>query len=83
MLCYVPGQYSTLIVLYSSDPAEVEVRSLRQTHLHFETLNAELLKQRPTPTNELLLNYDLVLKISSREDSPPSSQIGRDAGRPG
>jgi hypothetical protein len=83
VLCYVSGQYSTLIVIYSSDPAEIEVRSLRQTHLHFETINGNLLKQRPIPTNELLFNYDIVLKISSREDSPPSSQIGRDAGKRG
>ena len=83
VLCYVPGQYSTLIVIYSSDPAEVDTKSLRQTHLHFETINGNLLKQRPIPTDELLFNYDIVLKVSSRENSPPSSQIGQDPGRPG
>jgi hypothetical protein len=82
VLCYLPGQFSTLIVLYSSDPAQVDMQSLRQAHLHFETLNSNLLKQRPIPTDELLFNYDLVLKISSRENSPPS-QIGQDAERPG
>ena len=83
VLSYVPGQYSTLIVLYSSDPAEVDTQSLRQTHLHFETINGNLLKQRPIPTDELLFNYDIVLKVSSRENAPPSSQIGQDPGRPG
>jgi hypothetical protein len=83
VLCYVPGQYSTLIVLYSSDPAEIDVRSLRQTHLHFETLNGHLLKERPIPADELLFNYDMVLKLSSQKDAPQSSQADRDAGRPG
>jgi hypothetical protein len=72
-----------LIVLYSSDPAEVDTKSLRQTHLHFETLNGKLLEQRPIPADELLFNYDMVLKVSSPENSPPSSQIGPDPGRPG
>ena len=81
VLCYVPGQYSTLIVIYSSDPAEVEVKSLRQMHLHFETLNGHLLKERPIPTHELLFNYDMVLKLSRQEDS--ASQAGQDTGRPG
>jgi len=82
VLCYVPGQYSTLIVLYSSDPAEVDEQSLRQTHLHFETLNEVLLKQRPIPAKKLFFNYDLVLKPSSQVDSAASTQAGGDAGRP-
>jgi formylglycine-generating enzyme required for sulfatase activity len=68
MLCFVPGQYSTLIVIYSSDPAEVDVRSLRQTHFHFETLNEGLLKQDPIPTGSLLFNYDMVLKVTRHEE---------------
>jgi hypothetical protein len=83
VLCYLPGQHSTLIVLYSSDPAEIDMRSLRQTHLHFETLNGHLLKQRPIPTDELLFNYEMVLKLSRQEDSPPPSQADRDTGKPG
>jgi hypothetical protein len=74
VLCYVPGQYSTLLVLYSSDPAEVDMRSLRQTHLHFETLNASLLKQRPIPADTLLFNYDMVLKPGRHEDRQASPQ---------
>jgi hypothetical protein len=74
VLCYVSGQYCTLIVLYSSDPAEVDVRGLRQIHSHFETLNTGLLKQRPIPTDMLLFNYDMVLKPSSREERRPPSR---------
>lgn len=64
VLCYVPGHYATLIVLYSSDPAEVDMRGLRQTHAHFETLNMPLLRKRPIPANQLFFNYDMVLKLS-------------------
>jgi hypothetical protein len=64
VLCYVPGKYSTLIVLYSSDPAGVDMRGLRQAHSHFETLNTPLLQRRPIPANTLLFNYDMVLKLS-------------------
>jgi hypothetical protein len=74
VLCYVPGQYCTLIVLYSSDPAEVDMRGLRQIHLHFETLNAGLLKRRPIPAGMLLFNYDLVLKRSFHAEGRTFSQ---------
>jgi hypothetical protein len=73
VLCYVPGQHCTLLVLYSSDPAEVAMRSLRSLHAHFETLNAALLKQRPIPSDTLLFNYDMVLKPSRQEGGRTSS----------
>jgi len=74
VLCYVPGQYCTLIVLYSSDPAEIDMRCLRQTHFHFEKLNADALKQHPIPAEALLFNYDMVLRHSRPDDKPTSSR---------
>jgi hypothetical protein len=74
VLCYVPGQYCTLIVLYSSDPAEIDVRSLRHTHLHFEELNAGLLKQRPIPAGDLFFTYAMVLKPSTDDSRHAQSQ---------
>jgi hypothetical protein len=76
VLCYVPGQYSTLIVLYSSNPAEIEVQGLRKVHSHFETLNTGLLKQRPISTDTLLFNYDMVLKPRRPKDKHAPSSIG-------
>ncbi len=77
VLCYVPGQFCTLIVLYSSNPAEVAVRGLRQIHRHFETLNAPLLEKRPISPDMLLFNYDMVLKARRHEDKQlPSSTAG-------
>jgi hypothetical protein len=57
--------------------AEVDVRSLRHTHLHFETLNDNLLKQRPIPADKLFFNYDMVLKLSSQPDDPTLVMRGR------
>lgn len=74
VLCYVPGRYCTLIVLYSSDPAEIDMRGLRQTHFHFEQLNANALKQSPILADVLLFNYDMVLKLSQRDDRRTSSR---------
>jgi hypothetical protein len=76
VLCYVPGKYCTLIVLYSSDPAEVYVQGLHKTHSHFETLNADLLKQRPITPAMLLFNYDMVLKPRRSDDRRPPSSTG-------
>jgi len=74
VLCYVPGQYCTLIVLYSSDPAEIDIRSLRQTHQHFEQINAEALKQRPIPADVLFFNYDMVLRRSRYDQQETTPQ---------
>jgi hypothetical protein len=74
VLCYVPGQYATLIVLYSSDPAGVDMRGLHQVHAHFETINTPLLQQRPIPADTLLFNYDMVLKLSRQASERTSPE---------
>lgn len=61
-LIYVPGQRTTLIVLYSGEPADVESVSLRQAHEHFEKINAEALTHPSVQENQLLFNYDTFLK---------------------
>lgn len=61
VLIYVPGQITTLIVLYSSEPAEVDVRGLHQAHQHFETVNGPVLRKDPIDPNALLFVYDLYL----------------------
>jgi hypothetical protein len=64
VLIYVPGQKTTLIVLYSSEPADIESLSLRQAHEHFEKINAAVLAQPPISENKLIFNYDMFLKSS-------------------
>jgi len=38
-LCFVPGSYTTLIVLFSVEPAKLQLEMLEQLHRHFETAN--------------------------------------------
>ncbi len=66
VLVYVPGHLTTLIVLYSADPADIESLSLRQAHEHFEKINAAALANPPVQENQLIFNYDMVLKVSQR-----------------
>lgn len=64
VLIYVPGQKSTLIVLYSSEPADIESLSLRQAHEHFEKINAPVLAKTPVLENQLIFNYEMFLKLA-------------------
>jgi len=38
-LCFVPGVYTTLIVLFSVEPARLQMEMLEQLHKHFERAN--------------------------------------------
>lgn len=61
VLIYVAGQYTTLVVLYSSEPAEVDTEGMRQAHQHFEKVNGPALQEKPIDTKGLLFVYDLYL----------------------
>jgi hypothetical protein len=72
VLVYIPGQDTTLIILYSSEPAEVDILGLRQAHQHFETVNQPVLLNKPIDASALLFVYDLYLTKSK----PGSKQGG-------
>ena len=38
-ICFVPGTYTTLIVLFSIEPARLQMEMLEQLHTHFERAN--------------------------------------------
>jgi hypothetical protein len=38
-MCFVPGTYTTLIVVFSVEPARLQMELLEQLHLHFERAN--------------------------------------------
>lgn len=44
-LCAVLGQYATLLVLFSAEPARVQIQQLEDLHCHFEQANARLLER--------------------------------------
>jgi hypothetical protein len=64
VLVYVPGESTTLIVLFSSEPAEVDVRGMHQAHQHFEKVNGPALLKKPIDASSLLFVYDLYLTKS-------------------
>ena len=51
VLYFVPGRYSTLLALYTSEPAEGTLRILEDVQLDFETANGEILARgSPDPS---------------------------------
>jgi hypothetical protein len=38
-LCYVPGRYTTLIVIFSAEPAAIQLRTIEDLHRDFEMVN--------------------------------------------
>ncbi|HEY4688004.1 MAG TPA: hypothetical protein VIK33_01745 [Anaerolineae bacterium] len=50
-LCFVPGVYTTLIVLFSIEPARLQLDMLEQLHRHFEKANQPVFEAGlPDPT---------------------------------
>ena len=43
-MCFVPGMYTTLIVLFSVEPARLQLEMLEQLHRHFEKANQPFLE---------------------------------------
>jgi hypothetical protein len=43
-LCFVPGQYSTLIVLFSVEPSSNQMEMIERMHRDFEIANADFLE---------------------------------------
>jgi len=49
-LCAVTGEFTTLLVLFSMEPARVQMQSLEDLHCHFEQANFRVLSRRQTKT---------------------------------
>ncbi|HEY42514.1 MAG TPA: hypothetical protein G4O11_00845 [Anaerolineae bacterium] len=56
-LCFVPGEITTLIALFSIEPAAKQLNSLDQVHQLFERANRNLLKNRIINPNALVLPH--------------------------
>jgi len=51
-LCFVPGLYTTLIILFSIEPARLQMEMLEQLHRHFEKANQRVFEAGlPDPTS--------------------------------
>ena len=52
-LCFMPGVYSTLIVLFSVEPSSNQIANLDQMHRDFEIANAEFLEHGYSSPDQL------------------------------
>lgn len=60
-LGYMPGEYTTLMALFSTNPASQQLESLEELHLLFERANRTLLSNPPVDPNELVFPHKFFL----------------------
>ena len=60
-LAYMPGDFTTLMTLFSTDPASEQLESLEELHLLFERANRTLLGNPPVDPDELVFPHKYFL----------------------
>ncbi len=60
-LAYMPGDFTTLMTLFSTDPADDQLESLEELHLLFERANRTLLSNPPVDPDELVFPHKYFL----------------------
>ena len=60
-LAYMPGEYTTLMTLFSTGPASEQLESLEELHLLFERANRTLLSNPPVDPDELVFPHKYFL----------------------
>lgn len=61
-LCFVPGRFTTLITLFSQEPAEQQLEVLNRMHDHFEIANRATLENGTAQPGQLALPFLAILK---------------------
>ena len=56
-LCFIPGRHTTLIVIFSAEPAELQLQMLEDLHRDFETANAWALERGETGKLALVFTH--------------------------
>jgi hypothetical protein len=57
-LCFVPGQFTTMMALFSAEPATKQLDFLEQLHQLFEKANRALLANSPVEPGELVFPHE-------------------------
>lgn len=57
-LCFVPGQSTTLMALFTAEPANRQLDFLEQLHRLFEKANRALLAKTPVDTSDLVFPHE-------------------------
>jgi hypothetical protein len=60
-LCFVPGEFSTLMALFSTGPAELQLNSLDELHRLFERANRNLLSEQHIDPRALVFPHTFFL----------------------
>jgi hypothetical protein len=70
-LCFVPGNHATLIVLFSVEPARVQLTMIEDLHRDFEVANrAALLNERGREAAELFIRIWTLDTTADNTDQP-------------
>jgi len=64
-LCAVSGQFTILLVLFTNEPARVQLQSLEDLHSHFERANSRILSRYAQPQNKPTQTEDLVFPYAA------------------
>ncbi len=60
-LCYMPGEFTTLMALFSTEPALSQLEAMENLHRLFERANRTLLAQQVVDPNELVFPHTYFL----------------------
>jgi hypothetical protein len=60
-MCFVPGEYTTLLAVFSAEPAGKQLEFLERLHQHFEQANHRYLVQPPVQSAELIFPHEYYL----------------------
>jgi hypothetical protein len=61
-VCFVSGQFTTLIALYNTEPAARQLQQLEETHLFFERANKPRLVQLPISLDGMVFPHEYYLQ---------------------
>jgi hypothetical protein len=60
-LCYVPGEYTTMLAIFGAEPAGKQLQFLEHLHRDFERANHRLLASPPLDPTNLLFPHEYYL----------------------
>jgi hypothetical protein len=79
-LCFVPGNYTTLIALFSLEPSDNQMQTIERMHKDFEAANKAALESRQADPTQLAYPFLSFLKKAKQtgSDSLVDAALGND-----
>jgi hypothetical protein len=60
-MCFVPGKYTTMLAVFSAEPADKQLQFLEKLHQYFEQANRRHLTLSPVRSAELVFPHEYYL----------------------